>query len=288
MRIHRFFALILGALALTMTSAHVLEMPQKLAYPIDFYSRVNGTLYREFAIVGGAYTVLSILVVGALAWRARRRPSAPWSWAAAAGFLATFVSWLILVAPVNSAAAQGVSWSELRPRWEVGHMVGFILTLAGFAFLCVSVLVEVPVRARQRVHVEVAGVVEAPPARLMELYLDYRHWHELFPATIRGVRWIRTEGATTTLEVDHAKAGKVPNIVTVTGKNEIHLYEAKPHYEATFVNRFEPVPEGTRYTVVADVALRGALRALAWIAAPIVRARMRRFVLAPMQAAARR
>jgi len=198
------------------------------------------------------------------------------------------VSWLIIVAPVNSAAAHGVSWADLRMRWEIGHLVGFALTLAAFAFLCVSVLLEVPVRARQRVHAEVADLVEAPPSRLMELYLDYKHWHELFPETIRGVRWIRTEGATTTLEVDHAKAGKVPNIVTVTGRNEIHLYEAKPHYEATFVNRFEPVPGGTRYTVVADVALSGALRALAWMAAPIVRARVRRFVLAPMRAAVRR
>ena len=288
MRIHRFCALVVGALALTMTSAHVLEMAPKLGYDIDFYTAVNGTLYRYFAIVGGVYTVLAILVTGALAWRARRRPSAPWSWAAAAGFLATFVSWLILVAPVNAAAAHGVSWAELRTRWEVGHLVGFVLVLAGFVLLCISVLVEVRVPARRRVHAEVAGLVEAPPSRLMALYLDYAHWHELFPATIRGVRWIRTDGAATTLEVDHATAGKVPNVVTVTGGNEIHLYEAKPRYEATFVNRFEAVPEGTRYTVIADVALRGALKALAWMAAPIVRARVRRFVVAPMQAAVRR
>lgn len=156
MRIHRFFALVIGALTLTMTSAHVLEMPQKLNYDISFYSAVNGTLYRDFATVGGLYTVLSILVVGALAWRARRRPSAPWSWTAAGCFLATFVSWLILVAPVNSAAAEGVSWAELRPRWEVGHLVGFMLSLAGFAFLCVSVLVEL--RGFERMTVGDAAV----------------------------------------------------------------------------------------------------------------------------------
>jgi len=67
MRIHRFFALVIGALTLTMTSAHVLEMPAKLSYDIDLYRTVNGTLYREFAIVGAAYTVFSILVVGTLA-----------------------------------------------------------------------------------------------------------------------------------------------------------------------------------------------------------------------------
>jgi hypothetical protein len=38
--------------------------------------------------------------------------------------------------------------------------------------------------------------------------------------------------------------------------------------------------------VVADVMLRGGLRALDWLAPPIVRSQVRRFVLDPMRAAA--
>jgi hypothetical protein len=52
----RFVTLLLTALALTMTSAHVLEMPQKMHYEAELYSAVNTTLYRYFAVVGGVYT----------------------------------------------------------------------------------------------------------------------------------------------------------------------------------------------------------------------------------------
>ena len=44
-----------AALSLTMTSAHVLELPQKMQYDAHMYAAVNTTLYRYFAIVGGFY-----------------------------------------------------------------------------------------------------------------------------------------------------------------------------------------------------------------------------------------
>jgi hypothetical protein len=47
--------LVLAALSLTMESAHVLELPQKMQYDAQMYSAVNTTMYRYFAIVGGAY-----------------------------------------------------------------------------------------------------------------------------------------------------------------------------------------------------------------------------------------
>jgi hypothetical protein len=41
----QFMTLVLAALGLTMTSAQVLEMPQKMAYIAELYSAVNTTLY---------------------------------------------------------------------------------------------------------------------------------------------------------------------------------------------------------------------------------------------------
>ena len=82
LRAWRFLTLVLAALALTMTSAHVLELPQKMAYPPDLYAAVNTTLYRYFATVGAV--------------------------------------------------------------WEYGHATGFVIQLAGFCALLVSVLVETP------------------------------------------------------------------------------------------------------------------------------------------------
>ena len=150
----RFITLFLTALALTMTSAHVLEMPVKLHYPPDLYSSVNTTLYRYFAIIGAAYTLGSLLaaIVLAIAVR-RRRASRRWAAAGALALTLAFGSWLGLVQPVNAVIASALQtapetvpglWRGLRFRWEYGHAVGFLLQLLGFAALLFSVLAEIP------------------------------------------------------------------------------------------------------------------------------------------------
>lgn len=285
MRVHRFFALVVTALALTMTSAHVLEMPQKLALSPELYAAVNGTLYRYFAYVGAVYTVGSVSLVALLAWRARGKPSSVPTMIAAICLGAAFVSWLALVAPVNHAVAvEGPSvWTDLRWRWELGHLVGFVLTLAGFCSLVLSVLIDIPIGP---IHVEVTRIVHAPPERLVSLYLDWSHWPELFPESIRDVRLAGRKAEATYLEVDHTTDGTVPNVIRELGPHEVRLEEHKRRYDASFLNRFETVPAGTRYTVVADVQLHGPLRALSSFAVPLVTARIRRYILDPMRRAA--
>ena len=44
LRTWRFITLLLAALALTLESAHLLELPQKLQYDAQMYAAVNGTL----------------------------------------------------------------------------------------------------------------------------------------------------------------------------------------------------------------------------------------------------
>jgi hypothetical protein len=154
MRTWRFVTIILSALMLTLTSAHVLEMPQKMAYGPELYSAVNTTLYRYFAIVGGFYTVFALLAAFILAYLVRKhRPAFKWTLAGALCLLLAFVSWLVLVAPVNAEVAQAISgapesvpqlWMRLRHRWEYGHAIGFLITLVGFSFLVISVLVDTP------------------------------------------------------------------------------------------------------------------------------------------------
>jgi len=136
------------------------------------------------------------------------------------------------------------------------------------------------------VRAVVSRLIRAAPERVSALYQDYSRWPLLFPATIRAARLVRECGAKRTIEVDHATAGKVINVMTVVSPREIQLEEWKPRYDARFVNIFDPVDGGTRYTVTAEVALKGALRLLTAIVAPIVRWQMKRFVLAPMQALA--
>lgn len=174
MRVHRFLALLVSALSLTMTSAHVLEMPQKLSYDLALYTAVNSTLYRYFAIVGGSYQILTIVAVCTLAWRARRSRTARWTLVAAVGTTLAFVSWLVLVRPVNPAVAGGANWADLRLRSEVGHLVGFILALLGFGALAFGTVLEID-EVTRTVHVEATRTIEAPADQLMELYLDVEH-----------------------------------------------------------------------------------------------------------------
>jgi MFS family permease len=148
----RFVTLVLAALALTMTSAHVLEMPQKMSYSAELYAAVNTTLYRYFAIVGGSYQIggiVSAWILTALLKKHHRR--CRWAVAGAALLLLSFVSWLLLVEPVNRQIADAIAqspqtvptmWQMLRGRWEYGHATGFVLHLLGFCALVISVIRE--------------------------------------------------------------------------------------------------------------------------------------------------
>jgi hypothetical protein len=157
----RLITLLLAALALTMESAHVLELPQKMHYDAQMYSAVNTTLYRYFAIVGGVYQVGSIVAAAILAFLVRkRRPSFEWTLAGALCLLLAFGIWLTIVAPVNGEVTKALgtapasvpaTWMRLRNQWEYGHAAGFVVQLIGVCMLLLSVLVETPKsRARNR------------------------------------------------------------------------------------------------------------------------------------------
>jgi hypothetical protein len=150
----RFVTILLAALALTMTSAHVLELPVKMEYEAGLYAAVNTTLYRYFAIVGAVYTIGSIVGALVLAYLCRGRgPAFGWTLVGAAFLLLAFGTWLWLVAPVNREVADALrsapesvpaTWMRLRPRWEYGHAVGFVMGLTGFGALLASILAETP------------------------------------------------------------------------------------------------------------------------------------------------
>lgn len=150
----RLLTLVLAALSLTMESAHVLEMPQKLEYGAAMYTTVNATLYRYFAIVGGSYQVAAIACAAVLAYLVRLEPRAyRWTLAGLILLVVAFAVWGAVVAPVNStidaafesdATTVPQLWMQLRTRWEYGHAAGFVLQLAGFAALVRSLIVAIP------------------------------------------------------------------------------------------------------------------------------------------------
>lgn len=136
------------------------------------------------------------------------------------------------------------------------------------------------------VHATASQLIHAAPERVSALYRDFLHWPQLFPATIRGTRLIRENETTQAIEVDHGRAGRVLNLLTILSSDEIRLDEFKPYYDARFTNRIEAHARGTRFTVIADVQLKGILRLFALIARPFVRHRLAKFLLRPIKAMA--
>jgi hypothetical protein len=136
-------------------------------------------------------------------------------------------------------------------------------------------------------HAEVSIIVHAPQVLVAQLYRDYCGWSQLFPATIRNVRLVRAEGARTELEIDH-REGRVPNVITEISADRIDLRESKHCYDADFVNLFEVVPEGTCYTVFADIRLKGVARLLSPLLNGHIRRQIVQYVLVPVKVAAER
>jgi hypothetical protein len=134
-------------------------------------------------------------------------------------------------------------------------------------------------------HVKSSIIIHAPQARVAQLYRDYSNWAQLFPATIHNTHLVRAEGNRTELAIDH-REGLVPNIMTVISANRIDLWESKHGYDANFVNLFEEIPEGTRYTVLADIRLKGIRRLLSPLLKGYIRRQIMRYVLMPMKTAA--
>jgi hypothetical protein len=124
-------------------------------------------------------------------------------------------------------------------------------------------------------------LIRKPQAEVAALYRTYATWPKVFP-TIRAVRLLREEAGRTTLEIDH-REGRVINILTVVSPEEIKLEEVKRKYDATFLNRFEAVPEGTRYTLVGDIALKGPYKVLGPFLKGYIRKQMNAFVLEPLK-----
>jgi hypothetical protein len=135
------------------------------------------------------------------------------------------------------------------------------------------------------INAVVSEHVNAPAERVRALYQDPDNWARLFSATIRGARVVRRDGDTTIVEVYHVE-GKALNSLRDISPMRIDLVEFKRRYDATFVNEFIPEQEGMRYRLTASVRLKWPYRLAAPFVKPLVVARMRRYVVEPLKAAA--
>ncbi len=142
-RILKFVAILLMALALVPTGAHLFEMPGKMALGRDAYFIVQ-QIYAGWALFG-------IVLLGALAANltlavALRRERTAFV-LALIGFgamvvnLAIFFTWTF---PMNQATANWTAipdnWEALRSQWEYSHALNALVTFAGFCAITAATL----------------------------------------------------------------------------------------------------------------------------------------------------
>ncbi len=152
----RYAALMLSALTMALSFAHLMELPARLRWDAALWvgSTVDGGLYMMFGTLGAAIVVANLVVLIVLALRLRRHPGRArrLTWLATALFILAFLLFWLVVFPVNGELARWLGghvpedWAGWRLRWEMGHAVNAVLQLIGFAALCWSVLEETPSR----------------------------------------------------------------------------------------------------------------------------------------------
>jgi hypothetical protein len=143
-------ALVLAALSLGPSFAHVLEAPPRLAdWPPELWreATVFHGQFRVFGLLGGPLDGGAVLVTGILAYLLRgQRPAFRYAAAGAAFFACGLATWLAWVAPANAVLATWQpgplpgNFHAIRDRWETGHMVIAGLKFCGFIAVALAVL----------------------------------------------------------------------------------------------------------------------------------------------------
>jgi hypothetical protein len=141
----RFVTLMLVALLLGLSFAHVLEKPAKMGYDGALYITLQKSLYVMWGPpnIGGILEPAAIVATLVLAVATRRRKH-PFVLAVIALvlLLAAFPGvFFWLVAPANAAfrnatpATLPENWTAFRTQWELGHTIRFALQLLAFGCL---------------------------------------------------------------------------------------------------------------------------------------------------------
>lgn len=147
-------ALIVTALSLAPSFAHVLEAPPRLLdWPPELWreATVFHGQFRLFGLLGGPLDIGAVLVTAGLAFVLRgRHPAFGYALAGAALFACGLAVWFTWVAPANSLLATWrpgpipADFQAVRDRWETGHMAVAGLKLTGFVAIALAVLAGGP------------------------------------------------------------------------------------------------------------------------------------------------
>ncbi len=146
----RVGTLMLAALSLGLSFAHLMEAPPRLHWSPELWMAAT-TFGGEYFLFGNIGAVIEIGGVGAALYLSRLSRSRPGGELALGGALLlalALVCWLAVVFPANQAMAGWTpaytppDFDQIRARWETGHALMAGLKLTAFAALLISALQE--------------------------------------------------------------------------------------------------------------------------------------------------
>jgi hypothetical protein len=145
-----FISVVLVALALGPSLAHLLELPNKIGLPAQDYLTVQ-QIYRGWAWLGAIlFPALAATLLVALKARAIR-PAFTLALLAAACLATMLAVFFIFTYPVNLATENWTflprGWEALRLRWEYSHAAGALLHFTALVALLGSLFAAVRDRA---------------------------------------------------------------------------------------------------------------------------------------------
>lgn len=139
----QFFAVIIAALALIPSGAHLAALPNKIGLPQAEYFIVQG-IYDGWAVLGLLWPVAFALnALLAVAVRSQRWPFRL-AVLAALCFVLMLAIFFIWTFPANQATQNWTSvpgdWERLRQQWEYSHAVNSLLAFLAVCFATASAL----------------------------------------------------------------------------------------------------------------------------------------------------
>lgn len=158
-----FIIIMLTSLSLSLSVAHLLELPQRMRFDQQLWVKVTvvENVYRLFGSVGAVFEVGAILTAIVLVFLVRRRGlTFYWTWSGAILLVLAFVSWIMFVAPMNAEFAKWLTnpvpqdWTRYRDQWEYAHAINAFIKIVGLSLLVLSVLVETPRKRAVHSHQE--------------------------------------------------------------------------------------------------------------------------------------
>jgi hypothetical protein len=147
LRVFQFLAVVLMGVQLGVSYAHFMQMPGKLALPLDCYILVQNQVISYRVKLGFVEIPATISAIAATILVRRQRNAFWLTLIGAVCMILMWLVWAVLIQPINhqidgwTSATASSNWTELRYQWHFYHLIRLAVAAVGMGALTLSLLV---------------------------------------------------------------------------------------------------------------------------------------------------